>query len=61
MADDTLRLPYRVEAADASDATEKAKAACRGDGWTLRTIAGCRQAQAGQWVVTIVVRSKDAA
>jgi hypothetical protein len=61
VVDETLRLPYRVEAAGSSEAIEKAKATCRDEGWTIRTIASCLPASAGQWVVTIVVRSKVAA
>lgn len=62
MSDDTLRLPYRVEATDPHEAIEKAKAVCRAEGWTIRTIANCRESSSvGQWVVTIIVRSKVAA
>lgn len=60
MTDDPLRLPYRVVAASSSEAIEKAKTICRDEGWTIRTIAGCLPASAGQWVVTLVVRSKVA-
>lgn len=56
---DALRLPYRVAASSSAEAIEAAKVLCRGEGWTLRTVAGAREAGTpGQWIVTLVVRSK---
>lgn len=58
---DPLRLPYRVPAASAPEAIAAAKAQCRAEGWTLRTVASVREAQTpGLWVVTLVVRPRVA-
>lgn len=58
---DALRLPYRVAAASSAEAIHAAKVQCRAEGWTLRTLAGAREAGTpGQWIVTLVVRPKAA-
>lgn len=63
MTDETMRLSYRVVAADSTAAVEEAKTQCRAEGYTIRTIAGCRQSSFSEaaWLVTIVVRPKAAA
>lgn len=49
------RLSYRVAGATSDEAIATAKAEAHVEGWTLRTVAGCRAAaDAGLWVVTLV-------
>lgn len=49
--------PYRVKAETAAEATEKAKATARAEGYTIKTVASCRPAAtAGQWVVRLTVK-----
>lgn len=49
------RLSYRVAGASSDEAIAAAKTEAKGEGWTLRTVAGCRAAaDAGLWVVTLV-------
>jgi hypothetical protein len=49
------RISYKVPGATSDQAIATAKAEAKSEGWTLRTVAGCRPAaDAGLWVVTLV-------
>lgn len=51
----TFQLPFRVTAATADLAVASAKAQANATGWTVRTLASCRQQPNGDWIVTLAV------
>ena len=58
MTTTAMRLPYRVLAANATDALGRAKETCRAEGYVLRTVASVKPAETpGQWLVTLVVKA----
>ena len=55
----TFRFPYRVRAATAEEAIARAKAQANAEGWTVRTLASCRQQSNGDWLVTLAVYATE--
>lgn len=53
----TFRFPYRVRAETSEAAIEAAKTQARAEGWTIRTLASCRQQPNGDWLVELAVYS----
>jgi hypothetical protein len=55
----TFQMPFRVKALTAVEAVAIAKAQANATGWTVRTLASCRQQPNGDWLVTLAVYASE--